>query len=287
MGEIKDAADKADKAAQEVANSRWFERAARAGFVANGIVHLILGVTAFRLALGHGGSADQGGAIGQMATQPLGAFLLWFCFLGCALLALWNLIDAFFGSNTLRGHGSNDPRQREGRSNWKGFLKTVGQGVAYLVVAVTFAQFLFSGGKDSSQASASMSSKIAQWPGGVFLLVLGGLVAMAVGVVFVVNGLRRSWKDELRTPSSPALARTLTTVGVVGYVAKGLTVVAVGLLFVVSALQNDPGEAGGVDAALKAVREQPFGPYLLGFMGLGLALYGVFLFLRSRYDRMD
>lgn len=286
------AARTTDQMAQRAADHPWFERAARLGFIANGVVHILIGSIAVGIALGEGGSADTSGAIAQMREQPFGTVQLWFCFLGCALLALWNLIDAFFGSNTLRsraGEQSNgaDPREEDGRRRWKDFGKALAQAVAYGAVASSFFQFLFSGGSDSSESSSNASSHIAELPGGIVLLTIGGVIVAIVGVVFIVNAFRHRWTDDFRMPRNPAVRTALNTTGVVGYLAKGAAIVALGGVIVYSALTHDPEEAGGVDAALKAIRDQPFGPYLLCAVGAGLVVYGAFLFFRARYDKMD
>lgn len=287
MGELQRAAGKADKAAQSAANNRWFERGARVGFVANGLVHLILGVTAVGLALGRGGESEQSGAIKIMAQQPLGLVLLWLCLIGTALLALWNLFNAFFGNATLRGDGQTDPREKEGRRRWKDFLKAIGQGVAYAVVAVSFATFVSGGSKDSGSSASNASKTVASYPGGTLLLWLAAIVLVVVGIVFCVNGLRRTWKDELRTPSTPGVASLLTISGVAGYLGKGVTLLSVGVLVAVSTFKGEEQHVTGVDGALKGLKEQPFGIPLLLLVGIGLMLYGVFLALRSRYDKMD
>ena len=284
---IKKAADKADDAATSAADSKWFERAARVGFVANGLVHIILGATSVGLALGRGGEAEQSGAMQQMAAQPFGMVLLWLCMLGCALLALWNLINAFFGTASLRGHGSSDPRDKDGRSNWKEFVLAIAQGIAYAAVAVLFGKFAFGQGSDSGQSSSQASSTLAQAPGGILLLILIGAVIAIIGIVFCVNGIRRKWKDDARPPRSRGVGKLLTVTGVVGYLGKGATLLAVGILVIVSGVAGDPEKSTGVDGALKAMRDQPFGSILLLCVGVGLVLYGVFLFLRARYDKMD
>ncbi|RAD76247.1 DUF1206 domain-containing protein, partial [Burkholderia multivorans] len=65
------------------------------------------------------------------------------------------------------------------------------------------------------------------------------------------------------------------------------TLLAGGILAIVSGVAGDPEKSTGVDGALKAMRDQPFGSILLLCVAVGLVLYGVFLFLRARYDKMD
>jgi uncharacterized membrane protein (DUF2068 family) len=51
-------------------------------------------------------------------------------------------------------------------------------------------------------------------------------------------------------------------------------------------VRSNPSEARGLDGALAALAEQPFGPYLLALVAAGLAAYGVFALVEARYRRM-
>jgi hypothetical protein len=55
---------------------------------------------------------------------------------------------------------------------------------------------------------------------------------------------------------------------------------------IVATVTNNPEQSTGIDGALKALREQPFGVWLLGAVALGLMAYGVFMVVRSKYQRM-
>ena len=54
---------------EKVARSRPFEWLARAGFVARGVIYILIGVLAIKLALGHGG--PQASAGGHDSTENL------------------------------------------------------------------------------------------------------------------------------------------------------------------------------------------------------------------------
>ena len=71
--------------------------------------------------------------------------------------------------------------------------------------------------------------------------------------------------------------------GRVGHVAKGIALGVVGGLFLYAAVTHEPDKSGGLDQALRTVLDQPFGPFLLGAMGLGFAAYGVFCLVKARY----
>ena len=65
-------------AAIEIAQNSVFERFARAGYVVSGLLHIIIGYLAIRIALGSGGgSADQSGALAAVSAKPGGRIALW------------------------------------------------------------------------------------------------------------------------------------------------------------------------------------------------------------------
>jgi hypothetical protein len=55
------------------------------------------------------------------------------------------------------------------------------------------------------------------------------------------------------------------------------------VLLVLAAVQYDPDKARGLDAALRAMAAQPYGTWLLGVTALGIAAYGLFSVVQSRY----
>ena len=87
-------------------------------------------------------------------------------------------------------------------------------------------------------------------------------------------------------PSQQQARTAVTTIGVVGYVAKGFALLLVGLLVIIATVTAHPEESTGLDGSLKALREQPFGVYLLAAVGVGLICYGVFMVVRARLAKM-
>jgi hypothetical protein len=74
--------------------------------------------------------------------------------------------------------------------------------------------------------------------------------------------------------------------GQVGYIARGIVACIIGVLVMVAAFRHNPGEAGGLDAALKTLAAQPFGPYLLMLVSFGFLAFGVFCAFDARYHRI-
>lgn len=257
--------------ARALRDNHAFQLVARGGFVVNGILHVLIAGLAVSVAVGGGGTADQGGALQQVASAPLGFALLWVLAAGLAALGLFQLLTAAL----IRGTDKDD---------WAERAKEGGKGVAYLAVGASAATYASGGSSDSSEQTQGISAQLLATPGGVVLLVLLGLAVAAVGVYFVVKGARRKFLDDVSLPGG-SRAKTATALGILGYIAKGVAIAIVGALFVAAALTADPGEATGLDGALKTLAGLPFGTVILLVVAFGLAAYGVYCMIRARYAR--
>jgi hypothetical protein len=271
--ELKQAAD----AAENVTNSRTLELLARAGFAASGILHLLVGAIAIRLAMGGTGNADFSGAVAELATQPAGPFLLWASFAACAALALWQASDAIFDYNYL------PTKEKAGKKARAGAQALVYTGLA--LTLMSFARGTGSSG-DNQQTASDLTASLIKAPGGVALLVLLGAGIAVAGVAYGIRGVRKSFEKQLVMPSSPAARKAVTVLGVAGYVAKGTVLLLTGLLIAIATLEAHPEESTGLDGALRALRDQPFGLYVLAAVGAGLICYGVYMVVRARLAKM-
>jgi hypothetical protein len=59
-----------------------------------------------------------------------------------------------------------------------------------------------------------------------------------------------------------------------------------GGLIVAAAVSYDAEKARGLDAALKLLASQSYGPWLLGLIALGIAAYGVYCFFEAKYRKV-
>ena len=129
--------------------------------------------------------------------------------------------------------------------------------------------------------SKTVVAKLFGLPGGPFLVGLVGVALVAAGGYAVVHGLRR---DFLRDLALPPRFRTLVTVlGTVGWTALGVAGGAAGALLVAAAVQFDPAAPVGLDAGIRTLAGQPFGPVLLLALAAGLAVFAVFCLFDARY----
>ena len=260
-------------AARDASSSTGFRAVARLGYAVNGLLHVLIGALAIGVAAGAGGqSADQSGALSQLAGTPGGVLVLWVIVVGLFALALWELIN---GVLLPRG----DARKPGTR------IAAGGKAVAYAAVAVTALTFARGASTSSSQSSTSFSAALLSAPGGVVLLVVIGLAVVGIGGYFVVKGARGTFVRDIRVPGG-SLGTATRALGRAGYIAKGIALVVVGILFVVGAVTFDPGQATGLDGALKALAVLPFGTVVLIAVGLGLIAYGLYCGIRARLAKL-
>ena len=261
-------------AARAAQDSTAFRVTARVGYVVLGILHIFIGAIAISIATGSGGGeADQGGALSQIEKTPAGVFLLWVIIVGLTALAIWQIAEAFL---------ERDP---DTKKKWGYRVKYVGTAVAYLAIAGTALVYALGGQSDSSESSQSLSAQLLATPGGVFVLVLIGLIVAGIGAAFIVRGITKAFEKNLDLPGGKA-RQGILTFGLIGYIAKGIAVGVAGILFIVAAFTSDPESAGGLDAALRALTDLPFGQVILWVVGAGLIVYGLFCFARARYAKM-
>jgi hypothetical protein len=262
-------------AARQAANSGAVDKAARLGFLAKGLVYLLIGVLAGQVALGDSAKADQQGALRSVADTPGGGVVLWLMVLGFLGYALWRFSEAAWGRR-------DEPDER------KRTLKRIGSaanGLVYLAFGVLALRTLTAG--SSGGGSRSLTAKVLGWPGGEILVIVAGLVVIAVAVGLTVRGLRTDFKKHLDTGAMSR--RTFDAVhrlGQIGYIARGAVFALVGVLVIKAALDHQPGKAAGFDVALKSLAAAPFGKGLLFAAALGLVCFGAYCVAEARYRRL-
>lgn len=269
MGEVTQQVDDLGRAADD---SDWLDHAVRVGLVTYGVVHLTIAWLALQLAFGDStGSASSTGALQRVSRQPMGELTIWLIALGMLLLVVWRLIEA------ASGH-----REHDGGDRLKKRLGSLGKAVLYGSIAVS--AFKVAIGAGSSSSSDSTTARLMDLPGGQFLVGLVGLAIIGYGLFQIRRGLSEKFKEHLTSEGRNGDAgRAYVLLGKAGYCAKGTAVLIVGGLFGYAAITHDARKSGGLDQALHHVLQQPFGPYLLGLIAVGIGCYGVFCFARARY----
>ncbi|WP_239100086.1 DUF1206 domain-containing protein [Phycicoccus sp. CSK15P-2] len=244
------------------------EWGARVGFAVVGLMHLLIGWLALKVAWGGGGgeNADSTGALQTLAGSATGAVLLWVGVAGFALLSVWNVTEG-----ALRNDDTSDR------------VKLVAKGVAYAFFAVTTFRIVALGSSsDGEKQTDDVTQVLMGSPAGQVLVGIVGLVVLGIAGYHVYKGWAKKFLEDLREhPGTWAVYA-----GRAGYVAKGVALLVVGFFFLVAAWQADADEAKGLDGALKSLKDMTAGPLVLTVVAVGIAAYGVYSFARARYARL-
>lgn len=257
----------AQQTTRRVENSPAYHALVRTGLVSYGIVHLVIAWLALQLAFGKSDQqASQQGAMQELGEKPLGGVLLWVVGIGLFALALWQLIDAIAGQ-----HQDEDKKKEAA-----GRLKSVGKAVVYIVIGIQAVKA--TGGSSGGGQEKTMTAKLMEAPAGRVLVAIVGLVILIVGIYHVYKAVTAKFTENL----VGGVGTTTIALGRAGYGSKGVALAIVGVLFGWSAITYDPNKAGGLDSALRRLKDAPAGPVLLTLIALGIACFGVYCFVWAR-----
>ena len=266
----------AKSAGQQAHNSHWIDKAARVGLVAYGLVHVVIAWLAVQLAFGdREESADSTGAVQQLAEQPFGQALVWVVAVGMFFLAVWQGLEAVFGH-----------RDEEGFTQVRKRVTSAGKAVIYVVIGISAVHAASGSGSSSKKGGGtdSTTATVMNWPGGQLLVGAVGLAIMGIGGYLVFRAYTEKFAKHINAEGLSGTSGTAYLwAGKAGYTAKGVSFGIVGALFLYAALTHEAKKSGGLDQALHKVLQQPFGPFLLVLIAIGIAGYGLFCFARARH----
>ncbi|RAR63461.1 uncharacterized protein DUF1206 [Onishia taeanensis] len=250
--------------------------AARAGYVAKGIVYLLIGGLASLAAVGLGGdNVGSKQAINQLVSRPFGDVMLGLLGIGLFAYALWRLLQALLDTEEvglgLKGSGTR-----------LGFLvSTLTHGSLGVYCFDLLRNLAMASGEGAAQDRTAL---LMSHRGGVALI-------FAVGLVFLGVGLRQLWRAITRSylknwhhqDMSTAQRRFFEGITRWGLSARGVVFMIIGLFLCIAAWRTDPSQAQGLGGALNVLAAQPFGPWLLGVVALGLFGYGLYCLINSAF----
>jgi hypothetical protein len=124
---------------------------ARVGLIAYGVVHLLIGWLALRIAWSASASksADVSGALRTLADEPFGKILLWLVAVGLVALALWQASEAISGY-----------RNREGAKRVRTQVTSGAKAVIYAALGVSAASVALGLGSWDSQSQQQTTSGV-------------------------------------------------------------------------------------------------------------------------------
>ena len=256
----------------------WVARIARAGYVAKGVVYAVIGILALRQAFGTGGqTTGTSGAVESVGARPFGGVLLLLLALGLLGYMGWKFTQAIMDTE-------------DKGSDAKGIGRRVayaGSGLIHGGLAFTAASIIFFGSSGGS-SSDDWTAQAMSVPLGRVLVAAVGLGVIGVALYQLHTAYTAKFRRDLKLGQmSPAVERWATRAGSVGTAARAVVIAVAGLFVILAAYEADPQETRGLGGALQSLSNQPFGPYLLGAVALGLILYALFMLVVARYRQVD
>jgi Domain of Unknown Function (DUF1206) len=256
----------------------WLAALARIGLVAKGISFALVGVLALEVAVGSGGkSTSREGALATIAQNGWGDFVLYLLAAGFAAYAVWRLAQTVFE------HEEDDKKLWGKRAGYVG-RAAIYAGLAYTSVKIATG----TAGPDSQTERAhKTTAEILSWPAGTWLVGLGGLCILGVGLYNGYRGVTRSFTDKWKAKgSTEEVGRWAERIGVIGLLARCLVFGLIGAFALKAALEYEPQEAIGLDGALRKLSHQAYGQWLLGLTAAGLIAYAIYCFADARYRKV-
>jgi hypothetical protein len=272
-------AEEAGRRAGEL--GRRFRLIGRAGWVAKGIVYLLIGVLAFTIAgRATGGRADAsaGGAIATVADRRWGGPLVVAIGVGLALYVIWRLFTVVLPGD------------------WTGMalLERIGYLLSALVYAslgLTIVQILRTG--NSAQAVDKEDRQVADWvgrlmanTGGRWAVALVGAIVAGVAVAFARKAWTRSFEKDLALVHQGARRFAVMRLGQVGHLARALSFLLISFFLIRSAATYDPGEVGGIDGSMRRFADYPWGRVIVAVIAAGFVAYGLFCVVSAHDQRL-
>lgn len=266
--------------ARRAASHPWIETLARFGYAAKGVVYFIVGLLAAQAAFTTGGkTTDTSGALTTIVNQPFGNFLLALVTIGLIGYVLWRVVETIF-----------DPEHSGEKTNAKRIVQRIGYGfsaIAYSGLALTAVKLIVGTGHTNGNATQDWTARFMGQPLGRWLVGLAGLVVIGVGGSYLYQAYKADFQRHLnRHQMSQSEQHWAKRLGQFGLASRGVVFGLIGLFLGLAALHSDAREARGLGGALATLARQPFGPWLLGTVALGLIAYSIYCMIEARYRRI-
>jgi hypothetical protein len=255
---------------------RWELWTGHAGYIAEGVVYLLMGTFALLADLERRRQPNGSlGALTELGGTSIGKALLALLVLGLGAFVLWQMLLAIVDpEHRNERHG---PRHRLAR------LRHFCSGIFYTVLVGEAAWTLFGlAALDGNPSHLRWSLRVLQFPAGRIAV---GMVGAGIGVFAVQQFFRAVTNDKSKRVD---LSRTrwrwlINALGAFGYLSRSVLFGLVGLYVVGAAWRFDPHYSNGIGGALGTLARQPYGTGLLGALATGLMSYGLFQILKERY----
>jgi len=259
--------------ASRAARSDKARALARWGLAARGGIYIVMGFLAFAVANGDTKEVDQSGALREVADQPFGTVLVVLLAIGFVGYALWLLSEAIWGLTSDEDKPSNR-------------AISVVRAIAYVFLAFTAFRVLGGSQSSNSDKQAGYAAELMEHSGGRWLVGIGGVILIGVGIYMFVEGVRKKFLRYFPAGQLDATRRnTVEKLGIIGNASRGAVFAGAGALVIAAAVTYDPDKAAGIDATVKMLHDNNLS-WLLIIAALGLIAFGIYGLFEAKYRRV-
>jgi hypothetical protein len=266
-------------AAKRAAENPLLALLERLGYIVRGALYAVMGLLALGVAMGivGGQTTDLSGSLVFLTANPFGKLVLVVAAVGLAAYSLWGFIRAIY-----------DPLHRgKGASGYAARLGFVTSAISYAAIVFLAIQLLAGSGGAAGNSTQTTVAAILVHPGGGWLTVIIGLIAIGVGFGQFLEAYRATFKEDLKGAEMTEAERVnAVRLGRFGMFARGVTCVVLGWFVVQAGIHHDPAQAQGFGGAFAFLLAQPFGRVILGVVALGFVALGLHSFACARWIRL-
>ncbi|MGB3798930.1 MAG: DUF1206 domain-containing protein [Lewinella sp.] len=250
------------------------------GYIAKGVVYCLIGIFAIIAVIGSAGEGGTNGpkaVISWIGTNPFGQVLLFLIGVGLLAYCSW------------RWYTAVKDKENEG-SDKEGIAKRIGyavSGTAYGVLSAHAFKSAFGGGGGSSNSKQDIIARILAESWGPWVVGIIGAIMAGVAFFQLYRALTDKHMEGIEGLGLGHDQReTFKRTGEVGLTARFVVYGIISYFLFRAALMDDPSQFKGVGESLGFIQDQSYGAVLLALMGLGLLAYGIFMFVRAKYERV-
>lgn len=266
------------RAAQERSRS-WLRWAARLGYLARGIVYVLMGLFALAVAVGLADrAAGSGRVLAHVARVPFGELLL-------ALLAIGLL---GYATLSLVASATTPETRQRGLLALPARAADAIVGAVYLALALLAIRLIGEPELRSGDLGERWARHVLALPAGAWLLGAGALTVLATGGVLLYRAARFPFGDRLDRRRLGAVGRAaIIAAARLGTAARGIAFAICGAYALRAAVRDDPASVRGLGGALASLGRSAAGPWLLALVAVGFVAYGAYQIAKVRFRRLE
>ena len=255
----------------------WFEKFARFGLASKGAVYLLMGTLSVLAAFGLSREkGDKEQAFKLIYDQPFGKVILVAIAVG------------LLGYVMLRTFQAIKDTENKG-NDAKGILNRIGYGMSallYIAIGAYALKLVFgNGGDEGGDSRQFVVSKILTYPAGEYIVGIAGLIGIGMGIYQIARGISGRFMKKVNLLNSN-MKDAFKSAGTIGYISRGIVLGIIGYFLIRAAYASNPEQAQGTRAAFDFLQNE-FGSLMMAVVALGLAGYGVFCFVKAKYQKID